>query len=147
MLELIRALRNVQDVTTLGRLAQISEFLGHNGDMMDKEFTNELIRTNRDLRASATTPGADMARTLRGQDPSSQIEHGMCALAGQEYVAHAVEGWGERVIRRGNNSVSWDGVTPITQGLPPLTIVDAYLEVSEAELVEIEEAVTRIEER
>lgn len=94
----------------------------------------------------AVTPGADQARILRGQDPSSTVEHGMYVLAGQEYVQYAAEGWGERLIRRDTTSQSWDG-TPITQGVPPLTIVDAYVEVSEGELDEMDEAVRRIEER
>lgn len=129
-------LRDVQDVTTLGRLVQIAAFMGHPGDLMDKEFSNELARTTTALRAAAT--GHDMVRALRGEDPASQMEHEACTIAGTSYVGYAVDGWDDRIIRRGNGSVSWDGITPITQGVPPITVIDAYLLTTEADLTAIE---------
>lgn len=130
----------------MGRLAGIPAFLGHEGDEEDKRLLNGLTRADRDLKALATKPGADQARVLRGQDPTSTEEHQAWTLAGQLYVAHAKDGWGDRLIRRSNNSVSYDGVTPITQGVPALTVVDAYTPIPPDEIDAMDDAVMRLEE-
>lgn len=134
-------------MTNLGRIVDISSFMGPDGDDDDKRLLNALTRTSRDLKGLASVPGANQGRVLRGEDPTSTKEHRLFVSAGQEYVAYAAAGWDNRIIRRSNDSVSWDGKTPITQGLPPLTIIDAYIPMPDAELEEMEEAVIRIEEK
>lgn len=136
-----------QDTANLGRIVQLQGFLGPDGDDDDKRLLNALTRTNRELKGLASMPGANQGRILRGQDPTSTREHQLFVQAGQEYVAHAVAGWENRIIRRSNNSVSWDGKTPITQGVPALTVIDAYVQIPPQELQEMDAAVARLEEK
>lgn len=131
----------------MGRIVHLQEFMGPDGDDDDKRLLNALTRTNRELKGLASIPGADQGLILRGQDPTSSKEHQLFVDAGRAYVAHAAAGWDNRIIRRSNDSLSWDGKTPITQGVPPLTIMDAYVPVPAKELEEMEEAVVRLEEK
>lgn len=121
--------------------------MGFDGDELDKQYMKALTRANRELKGLAMNAGEDQARILRGEDPTASEEYRALLAAGEAYVAHAVAGWAERIIRRDNRSKASDGVTSITQGVPPLTIVDAYVLVSDDELCEIEDAVARVEER
>lgn len=136
----------MQDVMNLGRLAQILEFLGKEGDKVDRDLTKALTRMSRDLKQLATALGADQACILRGEDPTCTIQYGMYVLAGQEYVQYAADTWGNHFIRRNTRSRAWDG-SPNMQGVPPLTIVDTYTEMSKVELGEMDKAVMRVEER
>lgn len=143
ILELICMLHNTQNTTNLGQLAQILDFLDHRGNKFDRDCSKAPTRANWELKLLVINPRADQAHILGGLDPSSTINHEVCVLAGEEYVVYVVKGWDKNLICHGNDSVTLKGTT-ITQGILPLTIVNAYLEASEAELEKIDKVVSHI---
>lgn len=114
--------------------------MGEQGDQEDKEHLKDLTKANRELKAAAIQSGAKMVDIVTGADPENHHMFRAWTAANSAYVAYATEGWEGRIIRRGNDSLQADGVTGITQGVPPLTITDAWIIMPPAELAEIDDA-------
>lgn len=117
----------------------LSAFMGEDGDQQDKELLKALGKANRDIKKAAAEDGVKIADIVSGVDAEHQVEHRAYTQANSAYISYATEGWDGRIIRRTGDSVQSDGLGVI-QGVPPITISDAWVVLSPQELERIDAA-------
>ena len=119
---------------------RIPAFLGETGDEFDKQHQRAVLAEKRKVKSQAKAIARDMVfNRMRGldisdgKDPWGNVKEKL-----QIYVAEVRDGFQNRIIKRDETSVRFDG-KPLNEALPPFQQILATCRLDDEEMRILEE--------